>query len=714
MTVVVPQPVPLELPPGDPAALEDLVEDVAGTAYHLAVVSTCLTSSSATAPHWRGADASSAAARIGVVASLAQELSGGVAAAAHRLRTHHDRLVQARQRVTVLRAQQDEDFAVAWGRLSRIENYQLVAMTGGPQAVGIVEDLQAAEAARRREHGRLLDELAEDAAVTARELAAACRPVGGGNRADGGPVIASLAAALPGWGDAELRRRGAALAEALTGLLSPAERETAARAAACYAGSPAFAGTFLTGLGEYGIRRLLTALGDGDLDSSSALARTLALAFGAAVPTGRGSDAVGDLLAATYVDRDDVATTPDLVALGMGIVLRAGGAAGPRPETALTWGRQMLARERVQGLGLTGSRAVDRAAPVGQAVEPADPMGIVLERLIRDDDPSWAAAFLTERSAWDVLLSRPWDDDAHGLSMLIRHAGTADGPVGADAARAGLEALGAGLDDGHPGDWTVDKDTAAAVAGSLGGAVVAHISPVAGALERAADGEVGPRDGDALRGLGYVTLDEGAARAVQEGLHDWARNRPGAPGDAGPAEVAAVEGAFVAAREYGQRLAYALHGFEQQAAAQQRKSSWDWGWGLLPNLVRRAGPGVLAGIAADYIAIGLDRDGTWDNGPDDGLVLDAHDAELAAREGLSGRSAAAVAAIDAQAREAFRRTTDALGRPMPPTSPPTDWWEPVKDAGVGVVVDKVGDAALRRVGEALDGRPPGLHAGPHE
>ena len=40
MTVVVPDRVPLEMPPGDPVALEDFVEDVAGTAYRLAVVST--------------------------------------------------------------------------------------------------------------------------------------------------------------------------------------------------------------------------------------------------------------------------------------------------------------------------------------------------------------------------------------------------------------------------------------------------------------------------------------------------------------------------------------------------------------------------------------------------------------------------------------------------------------------------------------------------
>jgi hypothetical protein len=652
-------------------------------------------------------------AQVDVVASLAQELSGGVAAAAHRLRTHHDLLVRTRQRVAVLRTEQDEDFAVAWGRLSRIENHQLVVMADGPQALGIVEDLEAAEAARRRQHHRLLEALADDAVATARALADASRVVGGsGRRGDEGRVVAHLTAELPGWGEAELRRRGADLADALLGTLSPTDRESVAREAAAYVGSAAFAGTFLAGLGEVGVRELLTVLGDGDFDTTSALARTLGVALGAAVPSGSGRDVVDDVLTATYIDPDDIGTHPDLIALGMGVVLRAGGAAGPRPGTVVNWGRQMLDRERVLAQGLTGSRAIDRAAPLGDVLDPADPMETVLERLARDDDPSFAAAFLAERSTWDVLLSRPWDDDANRLNVLIDHAGTADGPVGGDAAHAGLEALGAGLDDGDPGDWTVDRETAAVVAGSLGSAVAAHVSLVADALHRAADGQVGPRDGDALRGLGYLTLDEGATRAIQDGLHAWPGHRPDALGDANPSQAAAVvEAAFVAAREYGRRLAHALHGFEQQAAAELRKSRWGWSWGLLPNLVRHAGAGAAAGIASDYLAIALDRDGTWENGPDHGPVLDAGDAARAARRSPSVLSVAELTAIDAQARTAFENTLDALGRPKPPTSPETDWWAPLKQAGVGVVVDKAGDVALRRLGEVLDGPPSGVPVG---
>jgi hypothetical protein len=707
MSVVVPEPVPLDMPPGDPAALEDFVEDVAGTGYRLAVVATCLSSSSAQAPNWRGADAAAAGGQVAVVARLADDLSGAVATAAGRLRAHHDHVLLVRRRIAALRRQQEEDFAAARARLREIPDF----LTGvRPEAAAVTGELAGVEAVRRREYDRLLAELADDAAAAARVLADACRPVGGtGRPGDSALVVAHLAAQLPGWGEPELARRGGDLARALLDTVFPTDREAAAREAAAYAGSRAFAGTFLAGLGESGVLELLTVLGDGDFDPASALARVLGTALGAAEPTGGDADVVDAVLTATYIDPDAVTTNPDLVALGMGVVLRASGTAGPRSETITAWGRQLLDRERVQSQGLTGSRAVDRAAPIGEAHDPTDPMGIVLERLTSGEDPRFAAEFLSERSTWDVLLSRPWDDGGAAFSRLVDHAGTEDGPVGGDAARSGLEALGAGLEDGNPDEWTVDRDTAAAVAESLGRAVAAHAPLIAGALERAADGHVGPRDGDTIRGLGYLTLDESAARTVQAGLEGWVDARWDALGAAGPAQVVAVQAAFVGVREYGQRLAYALHGFEQKAAAELSAQRWEATWGLLPNLLRRMGPGALAGMASDYVAIALDRDGTWDNGPDDGRVFDASDAERAAAGSLPAWSAADVAVIGARAGTAFENTLDALGRPKPPTSPPSDLWKPVKDAGLGFLAGRAGEAVVGSVGRSLDGPlPPGL------
>ena len=704
MSVVVPEPVPLDMPPGDPAALEDFVEDVAGTGYRLAVVATCLSSSSAQAPNWRGADASAAAGQVAVVARLAGDLSGAVAAAAGRLRAHHDHVLLTRRRIATLRTQQEEDFAAARARLREIPDF-LTAVR--PEAAAVIEELGAAEAVRRREYDRLLAELADDAAAAARVLTDACRPVGGtGRPGDSALVVAHLAAQLPGWGDRELMRRGEELAEAMSVPVSPAERESFARVAATYARSAAFAGAFLEGLGEDGVRDLLILLGEGALGSTSAVARTLALTLGAAVPITGERDPVEDVLTATYVDPDDGTTYPDLVAVGMGMVLLAGGIGGPRQDTVVTWGRQMLARERTLGHALTQTRAVDRAA--GPEVVP-DPVAIVLQRLTSSGDPRFAAEFLSERLTWDVLLSRPWDDGGAAFSQLVEHAGTEKGPVGGDAARSGLEALGAGLEDGNPDEWTVDRQTAAVVAESLGGAVAAHASLIAGALERAADGSVGPREGDMLRGLGYLTLDESAAAAVEAGLEGWVGARVGVLGPSDPARLVAVPAAFIGVREYGQRLAYALHGFEQKAAAELSEQRWEVTWGLLPNLLRRMGPGVVAGMASDYVAIALDRDGTWDNGPDNGRVFDARDAERAALTTLTDSSVAVVAAIDARSGTAFENTLDALGRPKPPTSPPTDWWEPVKDAGLGVFAGKAGEAIVGSVGRSLDGAlPPGL------
>jgi hypothetical protein len=220
------------------------------------------------------------------------------------------------------------------------------------------------------------------------------------------------------------------------------------------------------------------------------------------------------------------------------------------------------------------------------------------------------------------------------------------------------------------------------VAGSLAGAVGAHVEPIASALERAADGEVGPRDGDALRGLGYLTLDEGAARAVEEGLHDWATGRPGASGEADLSVVAVVQGAFVAAREYGQRLAYALHGFEQQAAAELKERRWEAVTTILTLPVspsRRLGR-VLGSdpfdAVLDYAAMVVDCDGTWDNGVDDGPRFGRGDAVRAVLRSLP-HEGGETEMLATRGAVAYDGILGALGSPVPPTSPVRDYVGPL-------------------------------------
>ena len=138
------------------------------------------------------------------------------------------------------------------------------------------------------------------------------------------------------------------LAAAMSLPASPAERESLAREAVAYARSAAFARAFLSGLGEDGVRDLLTVLGDGDLGPHQRAgpdAGRRPRRCGADRP---GRDTVEDVLTATYVDPDDCSTYRTWSRSGMGIVLRAVGAAGPRQETVVAWGRQLLARERTQ------------------------------------------------------------------------------------------------------------------------------------------------------------------------------------------------------------------------------------------------------------------------------------------------------------------------------------------------------------------------------
>ena len=187
---------------------------------------------------------------------------------------------------------------------------------------------------------------------------------GSGRRGSEGQVVAHLAAQLPGWGDAELRRRGADLAEALTaGPVTPEEMNELARTSVDHAGSATFARGLFVGLGVDGVRWLISSLGSGRLGPSSDVARVLAGAFGAATPNDRTDDPVRTVLTATYVAPDDRHGDADVAAVGLAALLLARGVPGGgavRPETAAGWTDQMLARERAQGV------------PAGAGTIPAD------------------------------------------------------------------------------------------------------------------------------------------------------------------------------------------------------------------------------------------------------------------------------------------------------------------------------------------------------
>ena len=296
----------------------------------------------------------------------------------------------------------------------------------------------------------------------------------------------------------------------------------------------------------------------------------------------------------------------------------------------------------------------------------------------------------------DTVLSRFWADGGEALSEVVALAGAEPGPDGSAAVRSGLEALGAGLSaDGDPENWTVRKEVAVAVAGSLGNGVAANVEVATDALLASVDGELGERNDDILRGLGYLTLDRDAADTVGSALCSWAGGQPLSTGesvDGASRGALAIPGAYVAVQEYGQRLAYAMHGFQAQAAAETAETAWKWTWGLAVEFVR--GPlGIPAGVAVDYAAIFLGADGTWDNGIDGGLVLSREDAVREAIDRLGPEDAAAARELGVQTRAAYDHTADALGLPKPPMSEKSDYLEPLFDAAADVGLDKIQDAA---------------------
>src|SRR4051812_28394937 len=270
MTVVLPAPVPLDPPTGDPAAVADAFRSAAAAACWLAPLGDDVAAAQGSVPHWHGMDAAAASTAISGVAAFARITAPAVLRAAAELSSHARLLEEARQQVGRLVAEQNEDFRSAWRHLAHVDSVGLSAAPS-PAAQAIVEELTSSEHARRSRHATLLDEVRADAVATARVLAECSAAVGGaGRRNDEGRVVAHLAAALPDWGRQELAALGRLLADSFLGPITPRELESRAGEAAVYAGTEAFADSFLAAAGQDGVRGLLNMLGDDVLGPASA------------------------------------------------------------------------------------------------------------------------------------------------------------------------------------------------------------------------------------------------------------------------------------------------------------------------------------------------------------------------------------------------------------------------------------------------------------
>ena len=580
-----PTEIALPMPPGDADALTDVIRDVASAAFRLAEVDERLVGAASSAPGWLGDDAAAAATQIGTVAALVGAVSEGLVSAIARLDTHADRLLETRRQVAALENEQEEQFAEAWSRWGRVDDLHLQVMTGGAEVRAIVAEVEAGEASRRRRHTALLEELEDDAAATARVLAESCAVVGGrGAPGDANRVVAYLAAQLPGWGDLELARRGRALAASLTAG-TPDERSEDAAEAESLAGRAAFANALLVGLGEEGVAYVLNDLGAGTFGPEPAVARILAAAFGAARTSGRDGEPVDKVLTAVYVRADDRYGASGAAAAGLATVLAAGSvmpAGGVQTRTVAEWSRQLLLWEREQHMRAGMNPANSGAAGM-------DPTALAVSILAERSDAAVAAAFLGDDRIWEALLSRVWDDGGAAVGEIVAKAGDERGGSGDRAVRSGLAVLGSGLGADDPAEWTVNRDTVAVVAPTLGVAVASHVTVAVDALQVGVDGRLHGGRADVLKGLGYLTLDRGAAAAIGRALHEWAIVQPtglDGTGPAAPLPAIAVTSAYLAVQEFGQRHAHTLDGREARETAENREFLWDATVGFFVSLIQ--------------------------------------------------------------------------------------------------------------------------------
>jgi hypothetical protein len=442
-----------------------------------------------------------------------------------------------------------------------------------------------------------------------------------------------------------------------------------------FAGDPVFASTLLRARGVDGVRQLLLELDGVGLGEESALARLLAASFGAAARLTDPSSRVTEVLDAQYVDPEDPSWLSDDIALGLAIVARAGAAhgAGPSARTLGGWGRQVLAREAAIGSPTSdrlGLHADDRGAV-------PDPLLAIARAVAASGDGTGAAAMLPDQPSWSTALARQWADGGAALAgvvALLDDSGDAAGR----SVRAGLEALGTGLDDGFPDDWTVDRDTAAAVTQSLGAAVAAHVSAVTGLFTVLVERCPEPGELGALRGLGYLTVDSSAALAIERGMVEWWRDQPEPV--AGDAEAllgaVVVPAGYLAVRDYGQRLAHALETHRLSALAERSALRWEASVGLAVDLLlgKRAGPAEpVVNAVEDGIQRWVGADGRFRVPEDRGLAFEPADAAWRTAGGVR-TSDEAVRRAHAGA-DAFTLVRGVLGRPAVAEPDDTSLWE---------------------------------------
>jgi hypothetical protein len=652
-----PDPAPLDPPAGSPDAVEDAAQASSLAARLLDELTGGVTA--AGAPGWQGRDAEAAEDRRLRIARLGADAAEALHRVALRLGAHADVLREVAARTSVLRAAQDEQFAVARDRIALPFDPEQ-PLAAPPEDV--VAALATAEADRAAEHARLIARVDDDAGDTVRVLSAAAALVAGAPRYDPAVALLHLAELLPAWGTPEIARRGYLLALAVRGRrgedgLNTAELQAAATEDLDLAGDPAYAAAFLEALGP--------ALATGWLQTgwSGAAADDPCTELFARVLSGLDRDTSGPAWLPGLLD--GASGDFPMAAGGVGAVLAraaALGLSGPPPAVAAAWFGSLVRDEKANG------RQTDLGvAPADADPAASDPLALLADAMGDQRAAVQAALAMSDPDAWSVLLSRFWNDDAVRDSLITTVAG-APAEVAVPALGSSLVALGTGLADGDPDDWPLYllEERLKGVAPVLTSALLRHPDVLVRPLADVSVGRADAGSVTALRGLAVtVAVDEGTTGDEERGLAGdriaAALARPHPVSLPAGATAAGVAGAFVAVREHGARLAHAMSQHVLRDEAEAGRVIYRSTIGL-PFTVTALIPSTsLAAVVADTgVSHVLGADGSWHNTPD----VQRHHPVTAAE-------AAVPDAARAHARQGYGDTLETLGTPVVPQAPPS-------------------------------------------
>jgi hypothetical protein len=299
---------------------------------------------------------------------------------------------------------------------------------------------------------------------------------------------------------------------------------------------------------------------------------------------------------------------------------------------------------------------------------------------------------MIDPDSWAVVLSRPWSNPDLTDALV---ATVADAPAEAarPALRNALVALGTGLADGDPADWSFDEERLRAVAPAVATALLRHSDVLVRPLAAVATGTADAVSATALRGLAVlVAMDAGAETERGGRVGERIAAALSHPHPDALRAAAAASAAFVAVREHGADLAHVMEQFRRKAEAEAKAELWDATFGIgfaVAGVIPTRAP-VVSPLET-LITHLLGADGSFTHSPD----RQQHHPGLEAVQGAvaaagTDREGRSIAAGDALA--AYRATLHAFGTPVAPPAADDPLGEKLLDSvATDVLGGMVGD-----------------------